>query len=165
MSTTEPLLACPFCGGEAELGSPIYYVECTSCRGGVPSYDSRDEAIAAWNRRATPPVNADPVAYGEDIDGRIVSARRDMSRHCTVPLYRTPPAPNGWQPTYRHKKRGTTYRVEGIASLQTASPCEETAVLVIYRGEDGKLHARPHDEFYDGRFEATSAAPTEARDE
>lgn len=48
------LKPCPFCGGEAELGSPIYYVECTSCMGGVPSYDSMEEAISAWNRRSPP---------------------------------------------------------------------------------------------------------------
>src|SRR5690554_4795012 len=32
----------------------------------------------------------EPVAWGEDIDGKIVSVRLDKSRHCTVPLYRTP---------------------------------------------------------------------------
>ncbi|QPC87078.1 hypothetical protein GA830_10260 [Mesorhizobium sp. NBSH29] len=67
----------------------------------------------------------------------------------------TPPAPSiddCWQPTHQHVKRGSTYRIEGYASLQTTSPCEETAVLVIYRAKDGKLWARPHDEFNDGRF-------------
>lgn len=58
-----------------------------------------------------------------------------------------------WQPTHRHLKRGSLYQQIGIASLQTETPCEETAALVVYRGEDGKLWARPHDEFTDGRFE------------
>src|SRR5690606_12243132 len=31
-----------------------------------------------------------PVAWGEDIDGKIVSVRLDKSRHCTVPLYPAP---------------------------------------------------------------------------
>ena len=30
----------------------------------------------------------DPVAYGEDIGGKIVSVRLDKSTHCIVPLYR-----------------------------------------------------------------------------
>jgi hypothetical protein len=62
----------------------------------------------------------------------------------------SPAAPRTW----RHKKRGTTYAEVGLASLQAETPCEETAVLVIYRGDDGRLWARPHDEFHDGRFEA-----------
>lgn len=56
--------------------------------------------------------------------------------------------------TYRHKTRGTFYTVEGVAELQSSShPVEEGALLVVYRGEDGKLWARRALEFYDGRFE------------
>lgn len=64
----------------------------------------------------------------------------------------------GWHPTHRHLKRESTYRVEGQASLQTSIPCEEAAVLVIYRDESGRLFARPHDEFHDGRFEVIGGA-------
>lgn len=62
--------------------------------------------------------------------------------------------PEGWRPTHRHLKRGSSYQQIGLASLQCSEPCAETAVLVIYRCDDGKLWARPHDEFNDGRFEA-----------
>jgi len=58
-------------------------------------------------------------------------------------------------PRWRHKKRGTHYTELGTARLQLASPVviEEGAVLVVYRGDDGVLWARPEAEFKDGRFE------------
>lgn len=56
--------------------------------------------------------------------------------------------------TYRHKKRGTTYKVVGRADLQAGEPCPEGTTLVVYRClETGALWARPDTEFYDGRFE------------
>lgn len=52
------LKPCPFCGGEAERQwginpKPIYWVECTEC--GIEGVVclSEEEAIEAWNRRAT----------------------------------------------------------------------------------------------------------------
>lgn len=55
---------------------------------------------------------------------------------------------------YRHVKRGTIYQVVGEASLQIATyDLVDGSNLVIYRGEDGKLWAREHGEFHDGRFE------------
>lgn len=94
-------------------------------------------------------------------------ARDTIRRHSTVRLImqrldEACPAPHEAAPVvtrrspnqlFRHVKRGTTYEKVALASLQCADPCEETAVLVIYRGEDGKVWARPHDEFHDGRFE------------
>ena len=55
---------------------------------------------------------------------------------------------------WRHLKRGTTYEEIGRARLQ-ASTClpDEGDVLIIYRGDDGKLWAREENEFLDGRFE------------
>jgi hypothetical protein len=35
------------------------------------------------------------------------------------------------------------------------------ALLVLYRGEDGKMWARQEHEFHDGRFEPLPAAPKE----
>jgi hypothetical protein len=56
---------------------------------------------------------------------------------------------------FRHKKRGTLYTAVGIVHLQsTGGPVEEGTPLMIYMGMDGKLWARPKDEFFDGRFEA-----------
>ena len=61
---------------------------------------------------------------------------------------------------YRHKKRGTVYEVIGSAELQVAGLApDEGDHLAVYRGEDGKLWARPYDEFHDGRFEALSKGP------
>lgn len=52
----------------------------------------------------------------------------------------------------KHKKRGSIYSVLGYAELQSGFPIEEGQRLVVYRGEDGKLWARPEQEFHDGRF-------------
>lgn len=48
---------CPWCGGEAKADPiPEWYVECTSaeCMASGPFSETRDLAIAAWNRLATP---------------------------------------------------------------------------------------------------------------
>ena len=49
------LKPCPFCGGEAKLrryGDSAYcYIECSQCEIGAYFYDTKAEAIAAWNRR------------------------------------------------------------------------------------------------------------------
>lgn len=61
--------------------------------------------------------------------------------------------------THRHKKRGTLYRVLGNAGVQVEGSLVDEDVVVVYQGEDGKLWARAHEEFHDGRFEALAAAP------
>lgn len=54
----------------------------------------------------------------------------------------------------RHKKRGSTYRVVGQATIQTERPISDNEPVVTYQCEaDGRLWARPPMEFYDGRFE------------
>lgn len=64
-------------------------------------------------------------------------------------------------PRWRHKERGTHYTEIGIASLQTVGQLTEGCNLMVYRGDDGQLWARPEREFMDGRFEAVilPAAP------
>ena len=69
---------------------------------------------------------------------------------------------------YRHKKRGTTYRLLGIGKMQAEhwhmddgfaglGSCVDDAPVAIYRSEsDGSLWVRPKDEFEDGRFEKAS---------
>lgn len=65
----------------------------------------------------------------------------------------------------KHKVRGTTYEVLGLAEGQISVPnvaskygagslVFEGTRLMVYRGEDGKLWWRFPDEFGDGRFEA-----------
>lgn len=63
---------------------------------------------------------------------------------------------------WKHRKRGTTYYEIGTAELQlsTGNPLREGAVLVIYKGSQGELWARPHEEFHDGRFEHISSIET-----
>lgn len=79
------MLACPFCGSDGRLRMPEYpiradvadaYVQCGNCDGMGPQvmidndvHDQSDwpdieaEAIAAWNRRALEPQEAEPVAW------------------------------------------------------------------------------------------------------
>ena len=62
-SEARDLLPCPFCGGEAAAYvehskfPPGYYygVECDKCDARTGEFDHKEEAIAAWNRRALPP--------------------------------------------------------------------------------------------------------------
>jgi hypothetical protein len=65
---------------------------------------------------------------------------------------------------YRHKKRGTTYQVIGVASSQVVGePIGEGSQAVVYRSEDdGSLWVRPYDEFHDGRFEQLPLTDTQA---
>jgi hypothetical protein len=66
---------------------------------------------------------------------------------------------------YRHKVRGTTYEIVGVAELQDAGGqgrCEG-AQLVIYRGPNGIMWAREKSEFHDGRFEKIAALRAESR--
>jgi hypothetical protein len=58
--------------------------------------------------------------------------------------------PKAW---YKHTKRHSAYVLLGCAQVQTSLHIEEGDVLVIYRGTDGQLWARPRTEFFDGRFE------------
>lgn len=55
---------------------------------------------------------------------------------------------------YRHKKRGTTYKVIGTGTVQAAAPIPEGTVVTIYQCEQtNALWVRPTSEFIDGRFE------------
>jgi Lar family restriction alleviation protein len=53
--TTNALLPCAFCGGEAQTDLVVGYrfiIECFDCNATTRDTDSPEEAIAAWNRRA-----------------------------------------------------------------------------------------------------------------
>ena len=56
LEAKEELLPCPFCGGEAESEfipsfRNSHFVRCKICLSSIRGYDTKDKAIAAWNRR------------------------------------------------------------------------------------------------------------------
>ena len=67
----------------------------------------------------------------------------------------------------RHKTRGSTYEVLGIAEAQVSHPRGYTPLydhdtMVVYRAEDGgKFWVRSFEEFMDGRFEEIPVACVE----
>ena len=56
MAMTE-LKPCPFCGGETKIrtysgmGRTMFFVQCNDCAAESSCYDTKEEAVAAWNRR------------------------------------------------------------------------------------------------------------------
>lgn len=55
---SEELLPCPFCGGPAQIASAgpgCHFVRCEGCTASTDD-GSREQAIAAWNRRVAQPV-------------------------------------------------------------------------------------------------------------
>lgn len=61
------LLPCPFCGGQATIrASPhdaVFFVKCVPCHACSTTGNTRNDVIAAWNRRPTPaPPNTVPDA-------------------------------------------------------------------------------------------------------
>ena len=66
-----------------------------------------------------------------------------------------------------HKKRGTTYDVLAeLALLQTDTPLEDMAEVVVYRcRETGDFWVRKYSEFYDGRFDIRSRTKKGQTDE
>lgn len=50
------LLPCPFCGGEAEVdisgGNFHWWIVCVNCGVGTAIYNTKAEALTAWNTRA-----------------------------------------------------------------------------------------------------------------
>lgn len=57
LEAEEKLLPCPFCGGDAEIEfipsfRNSHFVRCKICLSSVRGYDTKDKAIAVWNRRA-----------------------------------------------------------------------------------------------------------------
>ena len=59
-----------------------------------------------------------------------------------------PEAPTG-PAVYRHKKRGTTYRLIGFAVREA----DQEPMVVYQDTESGIWWTRPDSEFFDGRFE------------
>ncbi|HRY03859.1 MAG TPA: hypothetical protein P5256_12065 [Beijerinckiaceae bacterium] len=53
---------------------------------------------------------------------------------------------------FQHNKRGSLYAIVAEAELQTTAPVPEGARLIVYVGLDGRIWARPAEEFHDGRY-------------
>lgn len=52
MKETKELKKCPFCGGEAEIvGYKFSWIVCKECSAETGVFDTKIEAIKAWNRR------------------------------------------------------------------------------------------------------------------
>jgi Lar family restriction alleviation protein len=48
----EELKKCPFCGGEAKIvGYSLFWIVCKECFAETDAFDTKIEAIKAWNRR------------------------------------------------------------------------------------------------------------------
>jgi len=67
-----------------------------------------------------------------------------------------------WRPTHIHVRTGGEYQKIEDASLQTDKPLHDECNLVIYRGDNGRLWARPPTEFNDvERFKPLPEPPKE----
>lgn len=57
---TEKLLPCPHCGGaptvHTEGWDAAQFIRCTECSANTRLFKTREEAVAAWNRRAATPA-------------------------------------------------------------------------------------------------------------
>ena len=71
--TTKKLKPCPFCGSEATLDYYGRYVSCTNRNGScevrphTKFYDTPDEAIQAWNKRAILTEELNPCPFCQSI--------------------------------------------------------------------------------------------------
>lgn len=109
------------------------------------------EKIARIVMRAAEPDGLGLWETYTDVADEILSA-------LSTPVEGEPEVVKTFRPTHRHRKRGTLYEVLGDAVLQSASDVRDDHPLIVYRGEDGQLWARPPTEFNDGRFEELSAS-------
>ena len=135
-AATQELLPCPFCGcgpsNDEHAQQVQFYREISAPNGYV--WCEGCGAEGPWRKDRD-----EAIAAWNHRTGQLVAVQPDDA---TVERY-------------RHKKRGTVYEVIGSAELQVAGLApDEGDHLAVYRGEDGKLWARPYDEFHDGRFEA-----------
>lgn len=83
--STNILLCCPFCGGEAivtdysdpGVNYPGWIAECKSCQAMIDEmYDTKHEAISAWNRRAPALEPVPDGVYGDlyvEDDGKSIA--------------------------------------------------------------------------------------------
>lgn len=74
----DDLLPCPFCGGDA-VERPFFrgmsIIRCRKCRADGKAGNTLDEAVAAWNRRTSPPCPPDLTTQA---DAEIAILRSDL---------------------------------------------------------------------------------------
>jgi len=54
---------------------------------------------------------------------------------------------------FKHVKRGSDYRVDGLGTAQAADVIRDGDCVVVYKSCDGRIWVRKREEFLDGRFE------------
>src|SRR6185312_2226655 len=88
---------------------------------------------------------------------------RDIWRAMITAAPPLPARDDGWRPTHRHVKRGTTYRAVTMnAKLLADEPQAGYAILTIYHDEHRNWWARPTREFTDpARFMPLPPPPTQ----
>lgn len=118
--------------------------------------DALDEARGELERRYDP-------GYIEDLL-RVVSATDQNWREVQAELATLRAEVErlrGEDESWRHIKRGTTYRTLGVARAQCAEPIRDNEPVKVYRSDaDGSLSIRPVAEFHDGRFVPTTPETT-----
>lgn len=115
----------------------------------------RLECLPKWLLSHLAPLNAAARARRlKELHMALDAARQEGARGGKpVAWQEAAPKPVGWEPTHRHVKRGSLYRLVADAVLQAETPQADNSYLALYQGEDGKFWVRPADEFKDGRFE------------
>ena len=120
--TDHTLLPCPFCGGEGAITPHVHHralqaCVCDECSSSSGWYLHEEEAIAAWNRRTSPPAAVPDVSKTVkqraweiadqlwlDTNEKSKLARLICDAFSAAP---TPPVDDGWRPIETAPKDGT----------------------------------------------------------
>src|SRR5690606_8002153 len=122
--TDHTLLPCPFCGGEGAITPHVHHralqaCVCDECSSSSGWYLHEEEAIAAWNRRTSPPAAVPDVSKTVkqraweiadqlwlDTNEKSKLARLICDAFSAAP---TPPVDDGWRPIETAPKDGTRF--------------------------------------------------------